>query len=103
MLLPQSVRARTRPSTGSTIHATATEMSSAATWLGMRMPAPRPMSAQRPRTSSERASVRQIEVSANGRDALGGQHERARADGAGEREQAVEGADGEERDDLGAP
>ena len=55
---PNSQNVIAKPSSGSTIHATPTPMSRAATWLGMRMPMPSPISAQRPSTSRLSASVR---------------------------------------------
>ena len=45
---PNSQAASASPRSGSTIQATPMPMSSAATWLGMRMPMPRPISAHRP-------------------------------------------------------
>ncbi len=55
---PNSHALMANPSSGSTIQATPTPMSRAATWFGMRMPMPSPMSAHNPSTSRLSARVR---------------------------------------------
>ena len=57
---PNSQKVIAKPSSGSTIQATPMPMSRAATWLGMRMPMPSPMSAHSPSTSRLSARVRRI-------------------------------------------
>ncbi len=56
--LPKSHCLMASPAIGSTIHATPTAMSSAATWLGIRIPAPSPIRAHSPSTSRLSTRVR---------------------------------------------